>query len=38
MDVRVGSFCDPEGLEGLAHFLGECFVLLLCVVQSFSEE
>ncbi|KAF3442699.1 hypothetical protein FNV43_RR16616 [Rhamnella rubrinervis] len=21
MDVRVGSFCDPEGLEGLAHFL-----------------
>lgn len=23
MDVRVGSFSDPEGLEGLAHFLGE---------------
>lgn len=21
MDVRVGSFCDPEGLAGLAHFL-----------------
>ncbi|KAI3471601.1 hypothetical protein Pfo_028251 [Paulownia fortunei] len=21
MDVRVGSFSDPEGLEGLAHFL-----------------
>ncbi|XP_024017952.1 insulin-degrading enzyme-like 1, peroxisomal [Morus notabilis] len=21
MDVRVGSFCDPDGLEGLAHFL-----------------
>lgn len=23
MDVCVGSFSDPEGLEGLAHFLGE---------------
>lgn len=23
MDVRIGSFCDPDGLEGLAHFLGE---------------
>ncbi|XP_062117724.1 insulin-degrading enzyme-like 1, peroxisomal isoform X1 [Humulus lupulus] len=21
MDVRIGSFCDPDGLEGLAHFL-----------------
>lgn len=21
MDVAVGSFCDPSGLEGLAHFL-----------------
>ncbi|KAF7847947.1 hypothetical protein BT93_L2425 [Corymbia citriodora subsp. variegata] len=21
MDVGVGSFCDPEGLDGLAHFL-----------------
>ncbi|XP_021724126.1 insulin-degrading enzyme-like 1, peroxisomal [Chenopodium quinoa] len=21
MNVNVGSFCDPEGLEGLAHFL-----------------
>ncbi|KAL5540423.1 hypothetical protein UlMin_044939 [Ulmus minor] len=21
MDVRVGAFCDPVGLEGLAHFL-----------------
>ncbi|XP_077210294.1 insulinase (Peptidase family M16) family protein [Tasmannia lanceolata] len=21
MDVSVGSFCDPDGLEGLAHFL-----------------
>jgi len=23
MEVEVGSFSDPEGLEGLAHFLGE---------------
>lgn len=22
MDVSVGAFSDPEGLEGLAHFLG----------------
>ncbi|XP_052485279.1 insulin-degrading enzyme-like 1, peroxisomal isoform X2 [Gossypium raimondii] len=22
MNVGVGSFCDPDGLEGLAHFLG----------------
>ncbi|KAI8562238.1 hypothetical protein RHMOL_Rhmol03G0019100 [Rhododendron molle] len=21
MEVRIGSFCDPDGLEGLAHFL-----------------
>jgi hypothetical protein len=28
MEVEVGSFSDPEGLEGLAHFLGE-FVLSL---------
>ncbi len=27
MDVGVGSFSDPEGLEGLAHFLGEFCVL-----------
>lgn len=25
MDVRVGNFSDPDGLEGLAHFLGECY-------------
>ena len=25
MDVRVGTFCDPDGLEGLAHFLGNSF-------------
>ncbi|MQL75669.1 hypothetical protein Taro_008043 [Colocasia esculenta] len=23
MSVDVGSFCNPEGLEGLAHFLGK---------------
>ena len=23
MEVGIGSFSDPEGLEGLAHFLGE---------------
>jgi hypothetical protein len=23
MEVGVGSFSDPEGLEGLAHFLGQ---------------
>lgn len=22
MDVHVGSFSNPEGIEGLAHFLG----------------
>jgi len=22
MSVSVGSFSDPQGLEGLAHFLG----------------
>jgi len=22
MDVHVGSFSDPDGLQGLAHFLG----------------
>lgn len=27
MNVSVGYFCDPEGLEGLAHFLGEFFLL-----------
>ncbi|XP_059462216.1 insulin-degrading enzyme-like 1, peroxisomal [Corylus avellana] len=29
MDVGVGSFSDPKGLEGLAHFLGEFCVLTL---------
>jgi hypothetical protein len=26
MNVAVGCFCDPEGLEGLAHFLGMSLV------------
>jgi insulysin len=26
MNVSVGYFCDPDGLEGLAHFLGQCSV------------
>lgn len=25
MDVSVGSFSDPDGLEGLAHFLGNFY-------------
>lgn len=25
MNVSVGSFSDPDGLEGLAHFLGSLF-------------
>ena len=29
MEVGVGSFSDPEGLEGLAHFLGEFTSLFL---------
>jgi hypothetical protein len=29
MEVEVGSFSDPEGLEGLAHFLGEFSTSLL---------
>lgn len=28
MNVSVGSFSNPDGLEGLAHFLGKCFYLL----------
>lgn len=28
MDVRVGSFSEPEGIEGLAHFLGEFYVFI----------
>jgi hypothetical protein len=35
MEVEVGSFSDPEGLEGLAHFLGE-FVLSLSLSLSLS--
>lgn len=26
-DVNIGSFCDPENLPGLAHFLGKCITL-----------
>lgn len=33
MDVRVGSFSDPEGLEGLAHFLGKSFLFVLLSVS-----
>lgn len=28
MNVSIGYFCDPEGLEGLAHFLGKWFRLV----------
>lgn len=28
MNVSVGSFSDPDGLEGLAHFLGTFFAAL----------
>jgi predicted Zn-dependent peptidase len=28
MDVNVGSNCDPEYLQGLAHFLGFSFLCL----------
>ncbi|KAG0475672.1 hypothetical protein HPP92_015358 [Vanilla planifolia] len=42
MDVSVGYFSDPEGVEGLAHFLGRHFGLafgmnkmnVLCVVDG----
>lgn len=34
MDVGVGSFSDPQGLEGLAHFLGEHFVPFFCFVMK----
>ncbi|KAL0714663.1 hypothetical protein Bca4012_021642 [Brassica carinata] len=33
MNVSVGSFSDPEGLDGLAHFLG---TFLHCKIQSLS--
>ncbi|TYG95134.1 hypothetical protein ES288_A11G244200v1 [Gossypium darwinii] len=26
MNVSVGSFCDPDGLKGLAHFLGIAYL------------
>nr|CAB3458371.1 unnamed protein product [Digitaria exilis] len=31
MNVSVGYFCDPDGLEGLAHFLGQCSVPACCI-------
>ena len=44
MSVSVGSFCDPEGFPGLAHFLGnfwflvneiyKCFVVVLIDTMS----
>jgi len=34
MEVEVGSFSDPEGLEGLAHLLGEFTASLLLLVSS----
>lgn len=27
MNVAVGYYCDPDGLEGLAHFLGTSLVV-----------
>ncbi|XP_073016087.1 insulin-degrading enzyme-like 1, peroxisomal [Primulina eburnea] len=35
MDVRVGSFSDPEGLEGLAHFLEH---MLFYASEKYPEE
>ncbi|KAJ9565593.1 hypothetical protein OSB04_001559 [Centaurea solstitialis] len=32
MNVGVGSFSDPEGLEGLAHFLGAHIVLPVLLI------
>ena len=34
MSVSVGSFSDPVGLEGLAHFLG-CVFVLFCLFFFF---
>jgi hypothetical protein len=34
MNVSVGYFCDPDGLAGLAHFLGECSVLSFLHLSS----
>jgi hypothetical protein len=33
MNVSVGYFCDPDGLEGLAHFLGQ-FSVSACYFAS----
>ena len=37
MDVRVGYFSDPEGLEGLAHFLGN-YSILFCSTSSLFQD
>ena len=33
MDVNVGYFSDPDGLEGLAHFLGQSICKFLSVLM-----
>lgn len=36
MVVNVGSFSDPKGLEGLAHFLGvSTAYVLMAIISSF---
>ena len=35
MNVNVGSFCDPDGLEGLAHFLGNSVSYILFFFLGF---
>lgn len=35
MDVSVGSFSDPDGLEGLAHFLGNLYSFLFYFLLLF---
>lgn len=35
MVVNVGSFSDPEGLEGLAHFLGISFLPCLFLYDAY---
>ncbi|KAI6696778.1 hypothetical protein NL676_016897 [Syzygium grande] len=35
MDVGVGYFCDPEGLDGLAHFLEH---MLFYASEKYPEE
>ncbi|KAL7197419.1 hypothetical protein ACSBR2_020037 [Camellia fascicularis] len=35
MNVAIGSFSDPFGFEGLAHFLGENNLVLLYFTNKF---